>query len=270
MSRRPYRTASEIPSVMADPATLDPHAVRCLWARPVLDRNAAPAFMPSVVFEDGTDCPLACEMDSLHARQTCQRIAAAYDWPVRDHRPTENDGKAQAMRLMSSLPDNEVAIIEGQRMVSLTGVAEVASRMAYDNGVPHGIAYEHSTSRLKSILEDMCRQSDLQPHKATKVVRDGMEALTARLADLYKNETPEPKITGSTPEQLGEAVADYGRRRGFDDAEFREALAVSMSAADEVWRSAGNMPPEKVEAMDRDMMDAALMRWLGPGRLRNK
>lgn len=272
MTRRLYRTASEIPSVMADPATLDPHAVRCLWARPVLDRNNAPAFMPVVVFEDDTDCPLACEMDSLHARQTCQRIGAAYDWPVRDHRPTDSvgDGKAQAMRLMASLPDNEVTIIDGQRMVSTTGAAEVASRMAYDNGVPYGIASEHSTTRFRNLLTDMCRKSEIQPHKINGIVSHAVETLTARLADLYKGERPEPQITGSTPEQLGEAVADYGRRRGFDDMEFREALAVSMSATDEIWRDKDSLTQEQADAMNRKLMDAGLKRWLGPGRLKNK
>lgn len=272
MARRLYRTASEIPSVMADPATLDPHAVRCLWARPVLDRNNAPAFMPVVVFEDDTDCPLACEMDSLHARQTCQRIGAAYDWPVRDHRPTDSvgDGKAQAMLLMASLPDNEVTIIDEQRMVSMTGAAEVAARLSYDNGVPYGIASEHSTTRLKSILADICKQSEAQPHVALKATREATETLTARLADLYKGKKPEPQITGSTPEQLGEAVADYGKRRGFDDMEFREALAVSMSATDEIWRDKDNLTQEQADAMNRRLMDAGLKRWLESGRLKNK
>ena len=57
-----YTTASAVPGIIADPATLDPQAVRCLWMRPVLDKDSQAAFLPSVVFQDGPDWPLACEI----------------------------------------------------------------------------------------------------------------------------------------------------------------------------------------------------------------
>lgn len=255
-----YATAGHIPSVMADPATLDPHAVRCLWVRPVLDRNGAPAFLPSVVFEDGTDCPLTCEMDGLHARQVCQRIAAAFDWPVRDHRPTEDSGKAQAMRVMASLPEGDRTVIDGQGMVSAAGVGRTAALLAHEAGLPFGMAIEHVTSRIAHVMA-LAEGSGAQPHIIRKAVCEATEAAIEKLNELYRGQERGAGITGITPEQLGVMVADYHKARGSDDDLFQRGLAAAMEAAGDVWERDAELSEGTRSALSERLLDASLRHW---------
>ena len=255
-----YTTASAIPGIIADPSTLDPHSVRCLWMRPVLNKSSAAAFLPSVVFTDGTDCPLACEMNDLHARQFCQRLASIHDWPVKDGRVLEGSAEVAADRAFASLDDGDRIEKDGVGLVNTPGIGRLAAILAHDAGLPFGVALEGITGRLTCLFNEMKQQKAMQPHIVKKELRTAMEAACEKLAELYGDETQGPGAGSLSPDQFGILVADYHHSKGSTDELFQRGLTAALEVGTETWRAKGDSENE-IEQKTGMMIDASLRHW---------
>ncbi|PYD61383.1 hypothetical protein CFR72_14525, partial [Gluconacetobacter entanii] len=191
MTNPKYATARAVPTVMADPTTLDPKAVRCLWTRPVPAGMGDATYLPSVVFVDGTECPLACAMDGLAARQFCQKIAAVHDWPVKDGRALDESREVAQARIMASLDDNDRKTVDGVGMVNMPGTGRIAAMFAHDAGLPYGFAVEAVTRRLTALFRQMVIPGqDTDEHRQA-----AMDAATDKMAELYRGEKPQPGLS---------------------------------------------------------------------------
>lgn len=255
-----YTTASAVPGIIADPATLDPQAVRCLWMRPVLDKDSKAAFLPSVVFKDGTDCPLACEMNDLHARQFCQRLSAIYDWPVKDGRVLEASAEVAADRAYASLDEGDRMEKDGQGWVNVPGMGRMAAILAHDAGLPLGVAIEGVTGKLALLFARMGEQTAMQPHVVKKNLRAATEAACAKLTELYADEQRGPGASEISPERLGVIVADYHHAKGSTDELFQKGLTAALEAGTEAWTEQKSSPAE-IELKTGAVLDAGIRHW---------
>lgn len=255
-----YTTASAVPGIIADPATLDPQAVRCLWMRPVLDKNSKAAFLPSVVFKDGTDCPLACEMNDLHARQFCQRLSAIYDWPVKDGRVLEASAEVAADRAYASLDEGDRMEKDGQGWVSMLGMGRMAAILAHDAGLPFGVAIEGVTGKLALLFAKMEEQTAMQPHVVKKNLRAATEAACAKLTELYADEQRGPSASEVTPERLGVMVADYHHAKGSSDETFQKGLTAALEAGTDAWQKQRNSTTE-IKLKTAAVLDTGILHW---------
>ncbi|GBQ17758.1 hypothetical protein [Acetobacter cibinongensis] len=256
----PYTTASAIPGIIADPATLAPQAVRCLWMRPVLDKDNQAAFLPSVVFKDGTDCPLACEMSDLHGRQFCQRLSAIYDWPVKDGRVLEGNAEVAADRAYAALDEGDRMEKDGQGWVNVPGMGRAAAILAHEAGLPLGIAIEGVTGRLAMLFAKMREQTAMQPQDVKKHLRAATEAACAKLTELYAGEQRGPGASEVTPERLGVIVADYHSAKGSTDEIFQRGLTAALEAGTEAWTEQKSSPAE-IEQKTGAVLDAGIRHW---------
>ncbi|MCH4025235.1 MAG: hypothetical protein LKH76_10150 [Acetobacter fabarum] len=255
-----YTTASAIPGIIADPATLAPQSVRCLWMRPVLNKDSMAAFLPSVVFTDGTDCPLACEMNDLHARQFCQRLAAIHDWPVKDGRVLEGSAEVAADRVFASLDEGDRMEMDGKGWVNIPGMGRMAAIFAHEAGLPLGVAVEGITHKLARMFADIEAKGAMPPHDVKKNMRAATEAACAKLAELYGDETQGPGAGSLSPAQFGILVADYHYSKGSTDELFQRGLTAALEAGAEAWRAQGEGEDEMDQKTDL-MLDASLRHW---------
>jgi len=250
-----HRSAKTLADVMADPATLAPDAVRCLWVRPVEGR-----FLPTVIFRDGTDCPLACAMDELAATQFCQRVAAQFDWPVMDHRPRDIGPEVAAEKIWATMPAGYKAQIGGETCVNMPGIGFMMADMCREYGLPLGIAIHRVTERIGSFITAMVEQGVMTDEAGRDNAQAATEGAFARLHEIYPGEDEGPDITGIGPDRLGIVLADYHISLGSDDARFQHGLAAALTTALDVWTSEG---VSKAAAQSRAdvAMDAALRQW---------
>ncbi|MFT9026581.1 hypothetical protein [Acetobacter indonesiensis] len=255
-----YTTASAVPGIIADPATLDPQAVRCLWMRPVLDRNSKAAFLPFVVFKDGTDCPLACEMSDLHARQFCQCLSAIYDWPVKDGRVLEGNAEVAAERAYASLDEGDRMEKDGQGWVNVPGMGRMAAILAHDAGLPLGVTIEGVTGKLALLFAKMAEQTAMQPHVVKKNLRAATEAACAKLTELYADEQRGPGASEISPERLGVMVADYHHMKGSTDELFQKGLTAALEAGTDAWKEQKNSAAE-IDKKTMAVLDAGTTHW---------
>lgn len=255
-----YTTSSAIPGAIAEAGTLDPQAVRCVWVRPVLGKNCKAAFLPSVVFKDGTDCPLACEMNDLHARQFCQRLAAIYDWPVREGRILEGSAEFAAERAYAALDDGDRAEKDGQGLVNIPGMGRLAAILAHDAGLPFGVAMEGVTRKLALLFAKIEEQGDMQPHEIKRNLHSATEAACAKLSELYQGETPNAGASTMTPEKLGVVVADYHHTKGSTDELFQSGLAAALTAGADAWKEQNDSTAE-IERKTMMVLDASITHW---------
>ncbi|MFT8655895.1 MAG: hypothetical protein ABF785_04295 [Acetobacter papayae] len=257
---KPYTTASAIPDIIADPAMLAPQSVRCLWMRPVLNKDSKAAFLPSVVFTDGTDCPLACEMNDLHARQFCQRLAAIHDWPVKDGRVLEGNAEVVADRVFAALDDGDRMEMDGEGWVNVPGMGRMAAIFAHEAGLPLGVAVEGITHKLARMFADIEAQGAMPPHDIKKNLRAATEAACAKLAELYGSEVRGPGAGSLSPAQFGILIADYHHSKGSTDELFQRGLTAALEAGAEAWRAAGESENEMDQKTDA-VLDASLRHW---------
>lgn len=250
-----YRTARAIPGAVADPAQLAPDAVRAIWMQPEGSR-----FLPSVIFTDGTDAPLACAMDVLPARQFCQRIAAAHDWPVVDDRPTWTGPEIAAEQRFDALPAKFKVQEAGETLVSMEGVGHLAADMCREYRLPLGLAIHRVSERIGSLIADAIEAGAMTEEGGRKALDEATTGARDRLAQLYIGEGEGPDAARITPAALGTALADYHHGKGSTDAQFQHGLGAAMEAAFGVWTKAGATDAVK-KARGDAAIDAALGRW---------
>ncbi|MFW6683542.1 hypothetical protein [Komagataeibacter intermedius] len=256
MTNPKYATARAVPTVMADPTTLDPKAVRCLWTRPVPAGMGDATYLPSVVFVDGTECPLACAMDGLAARQFCQKIAAVHDWPVKDGRALDESREVAQARIMASLDDNDRKTVDGVGMVNMPGTGRIAAMFAHDAGLPYGFAMEAVTRRLTALFRQMVIPGqDTDEHRQA-----AMDAATDKMAELYRGEKPQPGLSELGTHGAGVVIADYCHDRNRTDDDYQRALTATLEALGDLWTERGIGEVERNRMTD-EVMDTSLRRW---------
>ncbi|CAP57545.1 hypothetical protein [Gluconacetobacter diazotrophicus] len=261
MTNQPYRTANAIPGIVADPAALAPDAVRCLWARPIDGR-----FLPSVIFRDGTDCPLACAMDELHARQFCQRISAIHDWPVMDHRPKDIGPEVAAEKIWATMPPEYKTRIDDQTCVNMEGIGFMMADMCREYRLPLGVAIHRITERVGSFIAAMVDQGAMTDEDGKENARRAAEGAFARLNEIYAGEGRGPDLATVTPDTLGVMLADYHQSKSSSDDQFQHGMIAALTIALTVWTGRGESEPVAKARADVTM-DAAIRHWF---RLKGK
>lgn len=255
MNTRTYRTATAIPDVIADPATLAPDAVRCLWVRPVEGR-----YLPTVVFNDGTDCPLACAMDALQARQFCQRISAVLDWPVMDHRPKDIGPEVAAERIWATMPPEFKAQIDGETRINMEGAGYMMADMCREYRLPLGVAIHRCTERIGTFIHDMVSQGAMSEQDGKENARLAAKGAFSRLDEIYAGEDRGPDLATVAPHRLGVMLADYHQSKNSSDDQFQHGLTAALTIAMTVWTGKGESEPVAKATADVTM-DAAIRHW---------
>jgi len=255
MSTPLYRTANAVPGAVADPATLATEAVRCLWVRRIETR-----YLPTVIFKDGTDCPLACQMDEIAARQFCQRVSAVHDWPVMDHRPKDLGRHVTAEQSWARIPPEFKTEINGETCVSMRGTGYMLADTCREFGLPLGVAIHRVTERIGSFIAAMVDQGVMTEQAGRESAKEASEGAFARLQEIYPGEDGNTNPFGETPERLGVMLADYHASLGSDDSRFQHGLGMAMTAADEVWKGEG-VRKDVVDARTMLAVDAAIRHW---------
>jgi len=251
-----YNSAKSIPDALVNPKSLASDAVRCLWVRPIEGR-----FRPTVVFKDGTDCPLSCAMNELDARRFCQRISAEHDWPVMDHRPKNIGPEVSAEKSWAAIPAAYKTQIAGEACVNMQGIGFMMADMCREYGLPLGVAIHRVTERIASFITTMVAQGAMTDEAGKENTLAATEGAFTRLHEIYAGEDEGPELLGLDPRRLGVALADYHASLSSDDARFLHGLTAALTTALDVWTGEG-VPVAKAKADADVAIDSAILHWL--------
>ncbi|WP_342627196.1 hypothetical protein AAC691_12970 [Nguyenibacter vanlangensis] len=226
-----------------------------LWARPIEGR-----YLHTVIFNDGTDCPLACAMDALQASQFCQRISAVHDWPVMDHRPKDIGPEVAAEKIWATMPPEYKVQIDGETRVNMAGAGYIMADMCREYRLPLGVAVHRIAERIVTFIDAMVSQGVMSEQDGNENARLAAKGAFSRLDEIYASEDHGPDLATVTPHRLGVMLADYHQSKNSSDDQFQHGLTAAVTIAMTAWTGKGES--ESVAKARADVtMDAAIRHW---------